>query len=51
MEAPVVMEAKLVVTTRSDSSEPHSGQRAGSSAWLIGRMRSKCSSHSAHLYS
>src|SRR5919112_1627490 len=49
-DAPGVMEAKLEIT-RLDSVEPHSGQPAGSSASLIGRMRSKRSSHSAHLYS
>jgi hypothetical protein len=49
-EAPGVIEAKLEIT-RLDSAEPHSGHGAGSSAALIGRMRSKRSSQSAHLYS
>jgi hypothetical protein len=49
-EAPGVMEAKLEITRR-ESSEPHSGHSATSSAALIGRMRSKRSSQSAHLYS
>jgi hypothetical protein len=50
VEAPGVIEAKLEIT-RLESSEPHSGHGAGSSAALIGRIRSKRSSHSAHLYS
>jgi hypothetical protein len=49
-EAPGVIEAKLEIT-RLDSTDPHSGHGAGSSAALIGRMRSKRSSQSAHLYS
>ena len=49
-EAPGVMEAKLEITRR-DCIEPHSGHSAGSSASLIGRIRSKRSSQPAHLYS
>src|SRR5829696_3705757 len=49
-EAPGVMEAKLEITRR-DCTEPHSGHSAGSSASLIGRIKSKRSSQPAHLYS
>ena len=44
------MEAKLEITRR-DCVEPHSGHSAGSSASLIGRIKSKRSSQPAHLYS
>lgn len=49
-EAPGVMEEKLEIKRR-DSAMPHSGHAAGSSAALIGRMRSNCSAQLEHLYS
>jgi hypothetical protein len=49
-EAPGVTAVKVEIKRR-DSSEPHSGHRAGSSAAFIERIRSKRSSHLAHLYS
>jgi hypothetical protein len=49
--APDPMETKLVVIERIAPSKPHPGHEAGSSDALIGRMRSKLSSHSGHLYS
>jgi hypothetical protein len=50
VEAPGVMEAKLDITRR-DSTPPHSGHSAGSSAALIERINSNRSSQKEHLYS
>jgi hypothetical protein len=49
-EAPGVMEVKLEIKRR-DSVPPHSGHCAGSSAAVIERITSNCSSQSEHLYS
>jgi hypothetical protein len=50
VEGPGVMEAKLEIKRR-DSAPPQSGHSAGSSAALIERINSNCSSQSEHLYS